>query len=66
MPPNPVGSSQSDYQPTPYEDASFAVVGEHVSNENFVPMEVEVLRVDAAIIDPMFQDYGGRADGTRE
>ncbi len=64
--PNSHEPSQAEYQPTPYEDATFEVIGELVRHEDFIPLEVEVLPGNASVVDPMFQDYGGRASASAD
>lgn len=51
---------QKDYQETPYEDASWEVIDEIDQNPQFIPMELEVLRIGEFKLDPMFEDYGGQ------
>ncbi len=52
-------SSQEDFRETPYEDASWEVVGEVLENQDFIPMEVEVYSNEGLVFDPMFANYGG-------
>ncbi|RMG40491.1 MAG: hypothetical protein D6719_10830 [Candidatus Dadabacteria bacterium] len=54
--------SQATYKETPYEDATWEVIGERIDNETFVPLELEIIRTSDFEIDPMFADYGGRLD----
>jgi flagellar assembly protein FliH len=51
--------SQDNYEPTPYVDASWEIVGEPVETKEFSPMEIAVLPQTARYADPMFADYGG-------
>jgi len=52
-------TSKTDYNATPYSDASWEVVGERQITDKFTPMDVDVLPTDAVFTDPMFEDYGG-------
>ncbi|MCI5064277.1 hypothetical protein MRY87_00980 [bacterium] len=52
---------QSDYQETPYEDASWEIIDEVDENPQFAPLEMEVLNAGEFSVDPMFEDYGGTA-----
>lgn len=58
--------SQESYQETPYEDSSWAVIGDPPAPIEFVPMEISVLPKDRNFIDPMFADYGGIIEGVGE
>ncbi len=53
--------SQASYKGTPYADAEWEIVGEVHFNDDFVPMEVEVLKEKQlkVVVDPMFADFGG-------
>ena len=56
--------TQTTFVETPYEDASWEVVGEVADNSEFMPMEIEAIPASGqTIVDPMFADYGGFADG---
>lgn len=56
--------TQTTFIETPYEDATWEVVGEVVDNSEFMPMEIEAIAApDAKIVDPMFADYGGFPGG---
>ena len=63
----PDALNQQSYKETPYEDATWEIVGQFTAEEDFAPLEFAVLQGAAASIDPMFADYGGRAksDATR-
>ena len=53
--------SQADYEPTPWEDANWEIVGEVSATLEFTPMAVAVCEAEAEqISDSMFPDYGGR------
>lgn len=58
--------SQATYQPTPYSDSSWEIVGEKVETTEFVPMGIELLPRTYAFVDPMFADYGGDPGSTQE
>ncbi|MCO6432423.1 MAG: hypothetical protein J5J00_16340 [Deltaproteobacteria bacterium] len=51
--------TQISYEPTKYEDATWEVVGELIDEQEFNPLELEVLKDGEMVIDPMFADYGG-------
>lgn len=51
--------SQSNYEETPYEDASWEIVDQLEENPQFAPMELPVLPGQEFVIDPMFANYGG-------
>ncbi len=51
--------SQGSYQETPYEDASWEIVGELEEAHEFIPMELPVVKGEEFVVDPMFADYGG-------
>jgi flagellar assembly protein FliH len=52
--------NQANFVETPYEDATWEIVGESEATSEFVPMEIETVNVGAVnIVDPMFADYGG-------
>lgn len=54
------GATQQDFVETPYEDASWPVVGEVQDTGEFLPMEIENIgKSTARVVDPMFADYGG-------
>lgn len=58
--PAPGGITQKDFVETPYEDASWEVVGEVADTGEFEPMEIESIEAGPSLItDPMFADYGG-------
>lgn len=58
--------TRDDYNPTPYDDQSWEIVGEVDPNaESFVPMEITILREEGVeATNPMFQDYGGCVVGS--
>lgn len=56
---NPDAISQASYNGTPYEDASWEVVGDFKHQEEFLPLEVAVMSVAVKPFDPMFANYGG-------
>ncbi len=57
---SPASVTQKDFVETPYEDATWEVVGEIKDSGEFEPMEIEALGTDGKqITDPMFADYGG-------
>ena len=49
--------SQRDYIPTPYKDSQWEVVGERMTELNFIPLELSVLRTERAEPDPMFEQF---------
>jgi flagellar assembly protein FliH len=52
--------SQASYKATEYADASWEIVGEVQSNEEFTPMAIDVVNYQqTGMIDGMFADYGG-------
>lgn len=51
--------TQESYAETPYEDASWEVVGQCPADEEFLPMDIEVINSERTTVDPMFADYGG-------
>jgi flagellar assembly protein FliH len=52
--------SQMNFQETTYADAHWEVVGERFDSDEFVPLELGVLRPSTVkLVDPMFQDFGG-------
>lgn len=52
-------SSQEDFRETPYEDCNYEVVGDVLENQDFIPMDLQVVTNEDLKIDPMFADYGG-------
>jgi len=58
-PPSHSGLTQTTYRETAYEDSSWEIVGEHLNQESFEPLEFSVLPGVDAHVDPMFADYGG-------
>ncbi|MCB0353567.1 MAG: hypothetical protein KDD64_08590 [Bdellovibrionales bacterium] len=57
------GGSQGSYRETPYENASWEVIGEIEDHPEFVPLELEIVKTEEFRIDPMFANYGGVAEG---
>ena len=55
--------TQANYQETPYEDASWEMVGDSSLREEFFPLEIEVIEGSEAVADPLFADYGGVMPG---
>ena len=51
--------AQSNYQETPYSDASWEIVGELSDELEFIPMNLDVVSDSDLTVDPMFSDYGG-------
>ena len=51
--------TQRNYHPTEYEDATWEIVGEPPHAEEFIPTQFEVVSDKQAIVDPMFEDFGG-------
>ena len=49
--------SQRDYVPTPYKDSQWEIVGERMTELNFIPLELSVLRTERAEPDPMFEQF---------
>lgn len=56
---------QSEFVETPYQDATWEVVGEPAQNLEFEPLELEVIPHPGTMVDPMFADYGGRMEATK-
>lgn len=56
--------SQKSYQSTPYQDASWEIVGEPPGEISFEPLEFEVIKNSGVQVDPMFADYGGLVEGS--
>lgn len=52
--------AQSNYEETPYADASWEIVGELSDELEFIPMNLDVVSDKDLVVDPMFSDYGGR------
>lgn len=50
--------SQRDYQPSPYQDSAWEVVGERLTDLEFMPLELPIIRKQAAAADPMFEEFG--------
>lgn len=57
--------SQANFQPTPYEDATYTVLGEMKDEPSFDPLQVRVVSADVSL-DPVFADYGGRLTEGRD
>ena len=56
--------SREDYEPTPYDDQNWEIVGKVDPNaDSFVPMEIAVLHDSEKRDNPMFADYGGKVVG---
>jgi flagellar assembly protein FliH len=55
--------TQNSYNPTPYEDSSYEIVGEPPKKAEFLPMPLEVISNFDVATDPMFADYGGLYEG---
>ena len=56
--------SREDYNPTPYDDQDWEIVGKVDPNaESFVPMEITILHDKNQSSNPMFEDYGGKVVG---
>lgn len=53
------GLSQESYRETPYEDSAWEIVGEFDGEQEFAPLEFQVLTSEQIVTDPMFADYGG-------
>jgi flagellar assembly protein FliH len=58
----PQEDGQASFQETPYEDATWEIVGELSETLEFEPLHFDVVGHEVAV-DPMFADYGGRAEG---
>lgn len=52
-------SAVPGFTETPFQDASWEVVGEVDESPEFAPLEIEVLGHNAFRVDPMFRDFGG-------
>ena len=57
-------SNQAAYQPTPYHDSSWEVLGQPPQALQFHPMSVPVVNEKASFTDPMFADFGGVERGS--
>jgi flagellar biosynthesis/type III secretory pathway protein FliH len=60
--------TQANFQETPYQDATWEVVGEVHEETEFAPLELTNISTSSVAVDPMFADYGGIAPpnvGTR-
>jgi flagellar biosynthesis/type III secretory pathway protein FliH len=55
--------TQNTYRETAYEDASWEVVGQPPSKEEFLPEKFPVLGRADVLVDPMFADFGGLESG---
>lgn len=51
--------SSVNYKGTPYEDASYSIIGEAPADEVFLPMSLSVIPRAQSTSDAMFRDYGG-------
>jgi len=51
--------SQSTYVESPYQQASWEVIGDLEEDPQFLPLEIESIDGGDLIVDPMFSDYGG-------
>lgn len=51
--------TQETYKETPYQDASWEVIGAFGETEEFTPMSVAVLPGESLLVDPMFANFGG-------
>jgi len=49
--------SQKDYRPTPFSLSQYEVVGERLTNLNFIPLEVPILHNEKEQVDPMFEVF---------
>lgn len=49
--------SQKDYRPTPFATTRWEVVGERITNRDFLPLEVAILKGEAVVADPMFEVF---------
>lgn len=49
--------SQREYVPTPYRDQSWEYVGERLTDMDFTPMRMDVVKVDVAEPDRMFEVF---------
>lgn len=59
-------TTTSDYRETPYEDATFELVGDAPGPEEFLPMQIVTLERSQKMTDEMFFDFGGnRAEAER-
>ena len=56
--------SQTSYEPSPWEDSSWPIIGHMSETNEFNPLEIGVVAVEAhQVVDPMFADFGGRYAG---
>jgi flagellar biosynthesis/type III secretory pathway protein FliH len=54
--------TQATYSETPYADETWEIVGEPPASEEFVPMEVQIIRNGEPLVNVMFEDFGGTSD----
>src|SRR5262245_36040788 len=54
--------SQASYEGSPYEDASWEIIGHMSEKFEFTPLEMDAISHDLVNVDPMFADYGGLAE----
>ncbi len=54
--------SQADFESSPWADSSWEIVGEVPKGEEFFPMKLAPVPGTEAVADPMFADFGGRAE----
>lgn len=54
--------TQAAYSETPYADETWEIVGEPPASEEFVPMDVQIIRTGEALVNVMFEDFGGTSD----
>ena len=55
-------TSTADYHETPYEDATYEIVGPPPSENTFVPLKIMATNSAHVHTDPMFQDFGGNRE----
>lgn len=54
---NPNG--QQSYNPTPWVDENWEIVGEFQEEQFFIPDQFQILGASSLVVDPMFANYGG-------
>ncbi len=56
---NAASQGQVKYNPTPYADEEYEVIGQVSDQDAFLPMSIAHIPTAAKTVDHMFQDYGG-------
>lgn len=51
----------AEFEGTEYQDEAWEIVGEVIANDDFLPMDLDVMTSEDLAMDPLFEDYGGIA-----